>query len=256
MDMTTEKATLDVAPRNINLDLLKIMACLAVVCMHTIQSTVSYFNLVICYMCTFAIPVFFASSGFALLHREGISYKYSLKKSLHILRITFIWSLPLGLLKFAAEKISGTNLFETPFIKEITYFPLIQRGNMGHLWYLGALMILYFLLPVLQCLVKGSRKRWVLAWTAFAVICGAVQAASLFIGRPVQKDVIQTFRLWTWIQYFLLGGGYNLLYFSVIRQDLSKAPRVYYSHMDNPRCDVSSILRKRRNSRYPSRVLL
>lgn len=43
----------------------------------------SYFNLSICYMCAFAIPAFFASSGFVLRHRKAVTLKYSLKKAVH-----------------------------------------------------------------------------------------------------------------------------------------------------------------------------
>lgn len=70
----------------------------------------------------------------------------------------------MGVLKLAAETISRTNMFEAPFIKEITYFPFIQQGSMGQFWYLGALMIFYFLLPAIQNVIKESRKRWLLLW--------------------------------------------------------------------------------------------
>ena len=37
-------------------------------------------------------------------------------------------------------------------------------------------------------------------------VCFIIQTISFFIAYPLQADVIQTFRVWTWLFYFLLGG--------------------------------------------------
>ncbi|MGR5692763.1 acyltransferase family protein [Enterocloster clostridioformis] len=68
-------------------------------------------------------------------------------------------------------------------------------------WYLGALMILYALLPVLFRF-KHILK---LLWTVCLVVGFVFQIASYICGEPVQKHFIQIFRLWTWVQYFVLG---------------------------------------------------
>lgn len=211
MEKMIEKDKDHVVQRNYNIDLLKILACLAVVCMHTIHNTISVVNLVICYTCTFAIPVFFSSSGFILLHRKEATYRYSLKKVLHIIRITFIWSFLVEFLVLIAKALLGKNLSVVSFISNITYKPYIQGGNMWQFWYLGALAIVYMILPLLYGIIKGSWKKWLCVWIIFCIICLAFQTASIYAGEPVQKDIIQTFRLWTWIQYFLAGGGISYI---------------------------------------------
>lgn len=206
-----EKDKSNVVQRNYNIDLLKIMACLAVVCMHTIHNTISAINLLLCYICTFAIPIFFASSGFILLNRKEVTCRYSLNKVLHIIRITFIWSFLVEFLVFIVKAIFGKNLFVLSFIANITYKPYIQSGNMWQFWYLGALAIVYMILPLLHGIIKGSWRKWLGVWIIFCIICLLFQSASIYAGEPVQKDIIQTFRLWTWIQYFLAGGGISYI---------------------------------------------
>ena len=45
-----------------------------------------------------------------------------------------------------------------------------------------------------------------LLWGA-AILCSVtMQTFSVFQGKSVQQHIIQTFRLWCWIQYFILGG--------------------------------------------------
>lgn len=91
---------------------------------------------------------------------------------------------------------------------------------------------------------------------AFVAVCVTIQAVSLFMSRPVQKDIVQTFWLWTWIQYFLAGGGYALLNFRIIQQDLSKAARGDYSRMDDTRRGILDVLRDEYPAQYPSCILL
>ena len=51
------------------------------------------------YICGFAIPFFFMSSGYFLLNRGKINFKYSIKKNCAIIRIVFIWNLIYLILK-------------------------------------------------------------------------------------------------------------------------------------------------------------
>lgn len=56
--------------RNINLDLLRIMSCIAVVGIHTLQKDLSLINSSLYYMCGFAVPIFFMCSGYILMNRK------------------------------------------------------------------------------------------------------------------------------------------------------------------------------------------
>ena len=59
--------------RNTNIDLVRIVACIAVVGLHTFPREQSVGTLLAYYLCGFAIPFFFMSSGFFL---RIIAYNY------------------------------------------------------------------------------------------------------------------------------------------------------------------------------------
>ena len=80
---------------------------------------------------------------------------------------------------------------------------MLQKGTLRQLWYLGALIVIYCFLPIIH---KIAHKRNIItAWFALMIISAIIQISSYIAGYPIQKYVIQTFRLWTWFQYFILG---------------------------------------------------
>lgn len=103
------------------------------------------------------------------------------------------------------NKILAINIFVflEGFLKSF-----VQKGKLWQFWYLGALLIIYVFLPVLSKLNQRSRR-------VLLLICGVIsiviQVASFLHGEPVQKYVIQTFRIWTWLFYFLLGSEMKTL---------------------------------------------
>ena len=58
--------------RNDNIDLIKILACIAVVGLHTLRREVSVLNSFLYYLCGFAVPAFMMASGYFLLNREKV----------------------------------------------------------------------------------------------------------------------------------------------------------------------------------------
>lgn len=53
-----EKCSFGGKTRNTNLDLLRIMGCMAVVGLHTLQKDLSIINSTLYYICGFAVPAF------------------------------------------------------------------------------------------------------------------------------------------------------------------------------------------------------
>lgn len=73
---------------------------------------------------------------------------------------------------------------------------------MWQFWYMGALLILYCLLPVISRFSKeGKRKLMIFA----GIVAVVLEVCSVISGCSVQANVIQTFRIWTWLFYFILG---------------------------------------------------
>lgn len=194
--------------RNLQLDILKIMACFAVVVIHatgiiTFNMRAKYsINHVLYYISGFAVPVFFMVNGYFLLNKEKISYKYVLKKIVNILLVVFSWSIILFLITYIATK-KVTNPIT------IALNSLIQRDYFWQFWFFGALIIVFAVLPLLH---KGFKNtKYAIFMTIFFILCClAVDSLSIYrsINRKpiIQVQVIQTLRLWTWFAYYLLGG--------------------------------------------------
>lgn len=72
-------------------------------------------------------------------------------------------------------------------------------------WFTASLIILYILLPLLQ-LILNHKKVALIMVTLLAVINFAIRIVSLICKVQIDSYVIQTFRLYTWILYFLIGG--------------------------------------------------
>ncbi len=182
---------------------------MAVVGLHTFPKDLSLVTASLYYLCGFAVPFFFMSSGYFLLNRGELNYKYAGHKCVRIIKIVFFWNCILYVIKLgkalALDKIFSIKLLA--FVKEFLK-SFVQKGAMWQFWYLGALLIIYLLLPFLSKLNQHS-KRVVL------LICGiisiAIQIASFQCGKPMQKYVTQTFRIWTWLFYFLLGAEMKTL---------------------------------------------
>lgn len=189
--------------RNYNLDLMKILACIAVVGLHTLQKDLSLLNASMYYMCGFAVPVFFMASGYILLNREISTPRYYIRKILNIFRVVTFWSVLYFLVHFIWDlKEHNLNDYTIFFLPLLVLKSFIQKGPLWHFWYLGALIILYAILPFLKKLSNYYKQLWII----LLITCCTIQLFSYIIGTPLQEYCLQTFRLWTWLQYFILGG--------------------------------------------------
>ena len=89
----------------------------------------------------------------------------------------------------------------------------LQRGKMWQFWYMGSLIIIYVLLILINYLnsrVRMSEEKkshFVIVLWCITLICSvAIHFCSIIYREALQQHVIQTFRLWSWLQYFILGG--------------------------------------------------
>ncbi len=81
---------------------------------YKLQKDISLINTLFYYVCGFAVPVFFMSTGYILLNRDQINFKYSLRKIISIIRVVCLWSL----LFFCIEMMVGikNSIAENNFI--------------------------------------------------------------------------------------------------------------------------------------------
>ena len=186
--------------RNTNLDLLKIMACIGVVLLHTtmpgFKETGSWNYLTyLYYLGTYSIPLFFMVNGYLLLGKNEISYSYILQKIKWILVTVSIWTLIIWIYK--------RDFSENPIKKVLG--SLLQRGYFFQFWFFGALILIYLCLPILKKFLK-SKNRYLLILSVLVIIGLIFELTNILLQMPVQVYVIQTFRLWTWFFYYILGG--------------------------------------------------
>lgn len=189
--------------RDTNIDLLKIIASIAVVGLHTLGN--------IGLLCGFAVPAFILSSGYLLLRGQTVTLKKTILRICRILKVVLLWNLLW--LSFPRIFLSSPG-WSKPWLFAIIGSignSLIQNG-IWQFWYFGTLIILYVLLLLSSCIkrkliVDDDSKILYVIWGIVAAFGFVLQYYSLvFLHFPAQSLYIQTFRLWTWIQYFTLGG--------------------------------------------------
>ena len=86
--------------RDILIDLIKIIAMFSVISLHSFGAS-SYWRCANVFYETgvIGIPLFFMVSGFLLLGRQTVDWNYVFKKILHIIRLVFLLSLLIWVLK-------------------------------------------------------------------------------------------------------------------------------------------------------------
>ena len=186
--------------RNINLDFLKIMACIGVVLLHTtisgFKETRSWNYLTyLYYLGTYSIPLFFMVNGYLLLGKSNITYSYILQKVKWILIIVSSWTIIVWLFK---------RDFTVNPIKKIVG-SLLQKGYFSQFWFFGALILIYLCLPILRKFLN-SKRSYLYILSSLVTIGLVFELANMVFQMPLQSYVIQTFRLWTWFFYYILGG--------------------------------------------------
>lgn len=202
------------------IDLIKIYACLCVVGLHVFGNNATILGMnnldgqiisqVFYYAATPAIPLFFMVNGFFIINKKIESYQYPLKKIYRLFRVTVLWGMLLWLAKIV--------LHRQPFFFDDVFGGLIQRGHLFHFWFLGSLIILYVFAPLIGYLWRNHSQIYKSLLIILVIVCFSVDITSHVQHFPVQSLVVQTFRLWTWFSYYMLGGYLH----SIINKKVNK----------------------------------
>lgn len=184
--------------RNTSIDLVKVIAMIMIVAMHTnidsIIETDSYSGYTICISttCGIAIPLFFMVSGYLISLKE-VSLRYILKKEWGIIRFVCIVTTIYLIYEFCYIGIYSI---------EDYYLWFIQHGPFWQFWYLGSMMIMYLLSPFLNKMIISEK----IYWYCFSIMGISFIAFILNLYVGFEQDIIQTFLLWEWCMYYLIGG--------------------------------------------------
>ncbi|AXI26453.1 MULTISPECIES: acyltransferase [Gemella] len=186
--------------RDITIDMLKIIACLGIVLLHVMILGFDFFggnnvSAYLYYMGTFSVPLFFMINGYFLLNKLNLSYKYLIIKIKNIVIVVFSWNIILWIMK--------RDFYSNP-IKKIVG-SLLQRGYFFQFWFFGSLIIIYLTLPYLKKLLN-NKKNYLRILLLLLTVGIIIEIINLFvIVEPIQRYIPQTFRLWTWYFYYIIG---------------------------------------------------
>lgn len=181
--------------RNIGLDMVKIIAMIMVVGLHVqvggglapSELLRLQYGAELC-----AIPLFFMVSGY-LMQGKMPDYKYTLRKVYNILKYVLII---VGLTCVCTGIIEGHPRIHGLFLW------IIQRGTYWQFWYFGSMIIIYLVAPWICKLIASEYAKWGL------FIAGLCCTIVFFLNHYIDFErtyIIQTFRLWNWLFYFMAG---------------------------------------------------
>lgn len=212
---TIPTRTKQAAPRNIELDYLRVVCTLIIVCLHitglettklhlqqgSAESAIyAFLQLVLC----MGLPPFFMLSGAFMISKKITSvisfYRRSFSRLLPWSIFFFIVGSFFQILNISYHE--GTSVWNTDFVS--FYHTWFVRGGTGVLWFIPALMGLYLLTPILVWI----RER--VSFIHFCLLTAAVFAATNYLlipclGADYASYGINWFKGMFFIGHYMLG---------------------------------------------------
>ena len=203
---------MEIENRDYSLDILRIIACVMVVGIHTAMegwyniSPRTYTWTVLNFYDTLfrpCVPLFLMISGSLFLRKKHIDYKRLWTKNiLHLAVIYIVWVIFYAVMNIGIKK----SLADPSQIWEIVFGPNPQY----HLWYLRTLMNLYAIAPLLWALVRVMDKKllkyYLIIFFIFGSLCRTVYDLPFLPGwLHEQINLFVDMDLVGYSAYFMLG---------------------------------------------------
>lgn len=203
-NLCTSKAPAPVRSKAI--DLIKLIACVSVVCLHTVNPRLGPVHQWVYWLSGWAVPLFMMATGYFLFNRkEKPTQSYVVSKILGIFRFCCVWDVIFVLCTIGIVLIKEQDYLTAVCL--LADYPadvllcMMQDGTLGVLWYCGSLILLYLFAYAFYAKNMRAQRVWL-----YAFLCGfAFQLLSCVIQYPVQSLFRQTFLMWSWLQYAMLG---------------------------------------------------
>lgn len=188
--------------RDSGLDVIKVIACCFVVALHTINPDLGFINFAVFAVATIAIPCFFMINGYLMFQKETVTYAYVGKKIIRILFVCFLWEALHAIAYF---------IYYHRFRNILASFCLdfFQKGLFFHFWFMGTLMLLYLLLPVLRWLYERNAEAYTAILIGIGISCFFISMIMNVTKNLFVLEIPQSLRLWYWLFYYMLGGLIN-----------------------------------------------
>jgi len=193
--------------RKVDSNLLKGLAIIAVVAIHSFSKTISSpVSLFVDQLSRFTVPLFIALSGFGLalsFNKNGHLLNYYLKRVWKILPWFFVASLVIMIFRNWFEK-AGFDL-----LNYHTWTSAIFRGGADyHLYFVPMVLKLYLIFPLLFFAVKKFPRLALLTFLLWEIYWYyRISVGTELVGNynQIWPDQMQYLAPETWIYYFILG---------------------------------------------------
>ena len=162
--------------RNISLDILRIIATMAVVLLHVVTGVMDNVDmalypkeqvvfLVIRDLITWCVPVFIMISGYLFLRRDKkITYGVMFAKYIRrIVLALFVFGVPYALI----ELLINSKTFKIGMVWQ-SILNVCVGNTWSHMWYLYLVILLYLITPALKYVI--SKVPDIIVWIVMAVI--------------------------------------------------------------------------------------
>ena len=157
------------------------------------------------YISAIAIPLFFLVSGWLMIDKP-IGGGYLIRKIGRIFRFVTIISLIGAVCSFWIPMLNYEGIgWGLKKIILIIINPYLQKGIFSVFWYLGAMIVIYALLPIFNLAYRkyGLIGLYFIAVCLFIIECFVFQLNVLY--NFEERFVLQAFRIWNWLFYFIMG---------------------------------------------------
>lgn len=208
--------------RYAHIDLLKTIAIFFVIIYHgtfydyDITNNRSLLTLCLYYgrtIFSICVPVFFFVNGYLLLNRN-FDLKKHLEKCLKYIALTFIW----GFILMLIHTIMAGEALDIGTVA-LGVFKIDKKWSLNHLWFMGALICIYIVFPLLKNSFDSDRRSFLFFTASTAVLTfGYVLVNQLmtFSGYVFHHNITSIkYPLITMFNPFRGSYGYTFVYFCV-----------------------------------------
>ena len=150
--------------RNNSMDILRVIACMAVVIIHVSTAPVGSAaapvsggilkNLELIHiLMQWSVPVFFMITGFCMMQKENCTYSYCFSKVLKYAATLFTVGLFYALLEgvFTEKTINLKIIFNA-------FKSVIGGYTWEHMWFVYSIIGVYLVMPIIHCFMKQGNK--------------------------------------------------------------------------------------------------
>lgn len=185
--------------RIVGIDAIKFIAMLMVIALH-FQSNSRYTEIgsIIRDISCAAIPLFFMVTGWLMTNRK-LDYNYVNKKIFNILKIIVVT----GIIYWLIFDIIINRQTNPKFLIAKIVFCFLNRGDISVFWFLGSMILLYLIMPILNNFLNKYNKQLSTIIIIFFIVENLIFCLNYL--NNFEKNIPQIFRLWNWVFYFLLG---------------------------------------------------